>query len=83
MWLDVMRKVSALAEANRFKDRLMGSLRTRLDALKNNILFKAAAYLDPRINFKGSKALTSEEKEEVEVGLMALKIITLNSSNFF
>lgn len=84
-WLDVMRKVGGLADTNRFKDQLMGALQTRLDALKNNILFKAAAFLDPRINFEGSKALTPEDKAEVEVrcNLFKLMIVILCCLNFF
>uniref|UniRef100_A0A182PWP2 Uncharacterized protein n=1 Tax=Anopheles epiroticus TaxID=199890 RepID=A0A182PWP2_9DIPT len=53
-WLNGIRELSKLKN-NRFVSLLSNGLMHRLKLLKENQLFRAALYLDPRFNFLDSK----------------------------
>ncbi|XP_062549894.1 uncharacterized protein LOC134214559 [Armigeres subalbatus] len=49
---------------NPFHDPLLETLNTRLKLLMENMVFKAAIFLDPRLNFLGSKLFASVDERE-------------------
>lgn len=65
-WLMAVMEVSKLAQ-NPFAAPLTGALTKRLENLKTSRAFKMALYLDPRLNYMGSKLFSVEEKELVQV----------------
>ncbi|XP_055543350.1 uncharacterized protein LOC129728902 [Wyeomyia smithii] len=64
-WMITIQKVKKM-ETNPFSAPLVESLNKRLTSLRTSRAFKIALYLDPRLNFAGSKLFTSEEKEEIQ-----------------
>lgn len=68
-WLIAIKQVKTLKD-NAFSKVLEASLNNRLEKLCENLVFKAALYLDPRINFLGSNVFSdAAEKEEIQVGM--------------
>ncbi|XP_053690662.1 uncharacterized protein LOC128739230 [Sabethes cyaneus] len=64
-WLVAIKDVRSLSN-NRFSKPLVESLTKRLGALKENVVFKAALYLDPRFNYLNSAVFTIAEKIEIQ-----------------
>lgn len=65
-WLIATQKVK-ITEPNPFAGQLVTSMNNRLQNLKTSRAFKMALYLDPRLNYAGSKLFSNEEKEEIQV----------------
>lgn len=70
-WLIATQKVKQ-TEPNPFAGQLVASMNKRLQNLTNSRAFKMALYLDPRLNYAGSKLFNTEEKEEIQVRLTFL-----------
>lgn len=67
-WMITIQKVKKMG-TNPFSAPLIESLNKRLLNLRTSRAFKMALYIDPRLNFAGSKLFSSEEKEEIQVKL--------------
>ncbi|XP_029725293.2 uncharacterized protein LOC115265169 [Aedes albopictus] len=70
-WLVCQAKLMQLKE-NCLARRLLKACQQRLEKLTDSIHFKACVYLDPRINFLGSKRISSKDKELVHEFFMKL-----------
>ncbi|XP_055622688.1 uncharacterized protein LOC129766202 [Toxorhynchites rutilus septentrionalis] len=70
-WLNAVLELHKL-ESNRFIAPLSQSLMSRFEKLKQNNVFRAALYLDPRFNYLNSTVFTPEEKEEIQEYLIRL-----------
>lgn len=65
-WLVAIKDVRTL-KTNRFAKPLITALTKRLGSLKeDNLVFKAALYLDPRFNYLNSAVFTFEQKDEIQ-----------------
>ncbi|XP_055637192.1 uncharacterized protein LOC129775933 [Toxorhynchites rutilus septentrionalis] len=64
-WIVATQKVKK-TEPNLFAGELVANMNNRLQNLRSSRAFKMALYLDPRLNFAGSKLFTHEEKEEIQ-----------------
>ncbi|XP_065074186.1 uncharacterized protein LOC135698221 [Ochlerotatus camptorhynchus] len=64
-WIIATQKVKQ-TEPNPFAGVLVVSMNNRLRNLQNSRAFKMALYLDPRLNYAGSKLFSNEEKEEIQ-----------------
>ncbi|XP_065084689.1 uncharacterized protein LOC135706932 [Ochlerotatus camptorhynchus] len=64
-WLLAVMEVSKLTQ-NPFATPLTAALTNRIENLKTSRAFKMALYLDPRLNYMGSKLFTSDEKELIQ-----------------
>ncbi|XP_001844815.2 uncharacterized protein LOC6034511 isoform X1 [Culex quinquefasciatus] len=64
-WLIAIKDLRRLT-ANRFSKSVTDSLTTFLNSFKQNMVFNAALYLDPRFNYFKSAVFTPELKEEVQ-----------------
>lgn len=65
-WLTCMAKLKVLKN-NSLANKLLKAMESRLLKLSTNMAFKACLYLDPRFNYLGSKRISSEDKEAVQV----------------
>ena len=65
-WLMALSEVSKLTD-NQFAKSLHESLMNRLTNLRNSRAFKMSLYLDPRLNFCGSRLFTAIDKDEIQV----------------
>ncbi|XP_029730127.2 uncharacterized protein LOC115267345 [Aedes albopictus] len=65
-WLMAIMEVRKMKQ-NRFSEPLQEALTKRLQNLLKSRAFKIALYLDPRLNYMGSKLFSSEEKEQIQV----------------
>lgn len=70
-WILAIRDLQMMPD-NRFSAPLIDALNKRLNNLKNNMIFKAALYLDPRFTFFNSSFFNPEEKEEIQVNIFCL-----------
>nr|XP_029726179.1 uncharacterized protein LOC115265401 [Aedes albopictus]XP_029733744.1 uncharacterized protein LOC115269304 [Aedes albopictus] len=68
-WLNSIREVKNLPQ-NPFSTPLTESLIARLQKLRQSRAFQIALFLDPRLNYKGSKLFTPEEKDQIQVNLI-------------
>ncbi|XP_065092437.1 uncharacterized protein LOC135713281 [Ochlerotatus camptorhynchus] len=64
-WLLAIKDVRGKTD-NQFSAPLVESLTKRLVLLKENMVYKAAIYLDPRFNYLRSVVFTAEQKEEIQ-----------------
>ncbi|XP_062549750.1 uncharacterized protein LOC134214377 [Armigeres subalbatus] len=71
LWLNGIQELTKLKN-NRFVTPLTSASLNRLKKLKENQLFRAALYLDPRFNFLVSKILSTEEKEQSQEYLIRI-----------
>ncbi|XP_055605384.1 uncharacterized protein LOC129753579 [Uranotaenia lowii] len=69
-WLRCLMEVKLLT-TNELAKSLIISLTTRLQQLKNNVVFKAALLIDPRFNYLSSAVLTPGEKEPIRNFIIA------------
>lgn len=74
-WLQAVMAVSKLTQ-NPFAAPLTSALTKRLDNLKTSRAFKMALYLDPRLNYMGSKMFSVEEKELVQVSFIYFQMFS-------
>ena len=65
-WFMVVMEVSNLKE-NQFSVSLVNALTNRLENLRKSRTFKMALYLDPRLNYLGSRLFKPDEKEQIQV----------------
>lgn len=65
-WLTCMAKLKTI-KSNTLAKKLMKAMELRIQKLSTNMAFKACLYLDPRFNYIGSKRISSEDKEAVQV----------------
>lgn len=65
-WLKAYGQVKRLKEC-RFKDKILESMETRQQTLMANNAYKAALFLDPRLNFSGSELFSADQKAEIIV----------------
>lgn len=65
-WIIATQKVKQ-TEPNPFASELVASMGKRLQNLQKSRAFKMAIYLDPWLNYAGSKLFCNEEKEEIQV----------------
>ncbi|XP_062551259.1 uncharacterized protein LOC134216373 [Armigeres subalbatus] len=64
-WLLAIMEVSKLKD-NPLSTALKDALTSRLEKLRQSRAFKMALYLDPRLNYMGSKLFHPEEKEHIQ-----------------
>ncbi|XP_062549966.1 uncharacterized protein LOC134214657 [Armigeres subalbatus] len=64
-WLMSIMEVSKLAQ-NPFSAPLREALTSRLQNLRQSRAFRMALYIDPRLNYMGSKLFNLEEKEHIQ-----------------
>ncbi|XP_055527414.1 uncharacterized protein LOC129720028 [Wyeomyia smithii] len=62
-WLQCMMEVDQ-QPTNELAESLAASLNVRLQQLQQNLPFKAAVLIDPRLNYLSSSVLSPEEKQE-------------------
>ncbi|XP_062556377.1 uncharacterized protein LOC134221205 [Armigeres subalbatus] len=70
-WVLAIRDLRIMQD-NRFARPLIDALNQRLVSLKDNMIFKASLYLDPRFTYMNSTFFTPDEKEEVQNYIMCV-----------
>lgn len=67
-WLQCQAQLDKL-KSNKLAKRLLEAFKVRAKKLVSTLQFKACLYFDPRFNFLGSKRLSTDDKEKVQVSL--------------
>ncbi|XP_062538241.1 uncharacterized protein LOC134206531 [Armigeres subalbatus] len=63
-------------DINRFKDSLLSHLETRQKMLLDLAPYRAALFMDPRLNFRGSKLFDHNMKEKIVTFLLSIYTMT-------
>lgn len=66
-WLICQAHLNGVASSNNLAMKLLKTMKSRIQMLKNTSIFKASLYLDPRFNFAGSGRMSNEDKVEAQV----------------
>nr|XP_019552303.2 uncharacterized protein LOC109422126 [Aedes albopictus]XP_019552304.2 uncharacterized protein LOC109422126 [Aedes albopictus] len=79
-WLLAYGRVRRLP-INRFKNSILKSMEERQRMLEDLAPYKAALYMDPRLNFRGSKLFDNSKKEKIVTFLHSIYTMTEDTSD--
>ncbi|XP_021694463.1 uncharacterized protein LOC5572382 [Aedes aegypti] len=78
-WLLAYGRIGCL-EINRFRDCILRAMQTRQQQLQELAPYRAALYMDPRLNFRGSKLFDHSKKEKIITFLQSIYTMMEDSS---
>ncbi|XP_055525298.1 uncharacterized protein LOC129725152 [Wyeomyia smithii] len=71
-WLKAYGRVMKLGD-NRFRTPILQSMQKRQKTLMSSMPYKAALFMDPRLNFNGSELFLNPEKQKIVVNTYLFK----------
>lgn len=79
-WLLAYGRIRCIA-VNQFRDKLLQAMETRQKAMEDLAPYKAALYMDPRLNFRGSKLFDHNKREKVITFLQSIYTMSEDTSD--